>query len=112
VYATCGYCKKDAECDWLGFPDTPVCSACGRKEHRLKTHPPYFDLVADGTKTFELRRHDRNFRQGDTLILEEYDPAAQAYTGRVCWASVTYVLSDAQAFGLREGFCALGIKLL
>ena len=40
-------------------------------EHVLKVQPPYFDALADGSKTFEVRRNDRAFQRGDTLVLWE-----------------------------------------
>ena len=38
-------------------------------EHVLKTVEPYFSADAAGEKTFEVRRNDRAFQRGDTLIL-------------------------------------------
>lgn len=38
-------------------------------EHVLKTVEPYFSAVASGEKTFEVRRNDRAFQKGDTLLL-------------------------------------------
>lgn len=38
-------------------------------EHTLKTVEPYWSAVLDGTKTFEIRRNDRAFQTGDTVIL-------------------------------------------
>lgn len=38
-------------------------------EHVLKTIEPYFSAVASGEKTFELRRNDRAYQKGDTLVL-------------------------------------------
>lgn len=40
--------------------------------HHLKTKPEYFQAVIDGRKPFEIRNNDRNFKQGDKVILEEY----------------------------------------
>jgi len=45
-------------------------------EHILKVQPPYFEALFDGSKTFEVRRNDRAFQTGDTLILWEYDGGA------------------------------------
>jgi hypothetical protein len=33
--------------------------------HRLKVLIKYADAIMDGTKTFEIRRNDRNFKVGD-----------------------------------------------
>lgn len=42
--------------------------------HELKIWPQYYCRVANGTKTFEVRKNDRGFQPGDTVILKEYDP--------------------------------------
>jgi len=38
-------------------------------KHTLKLNDRYFDAVANGIKTFEIRKDDRGFRVGDTLKL-------------------------------------------
>ena len=40
--------------------------------HHLKIKPKYFQAVIDGKKPFEIRYNDRNFKQGDRVIFEEY----------------------------------------
>lgn len=37
--------------------------------HYLKILPEYFKDVEFGTKTFELRRNDRDYHPGDMLVL-------------------------------------------
>ncbi len=49
---------------------------------RKKIWPEYFDAVASGRKKFELRLDDFKIDEGDILVLEEWDPAREAYTGR------------------------------
>lgn len=62
--------------------------------HDLKTWPRFFDDVASGRKTWEVRRvDDRTFQAGDSLRLREWDPANGAYTGRETTVRVTYVVS-------------------
>jgi len=77
--------------------------------HELKTWPDYWLSLETGAKTFEIRRNDRSFQPGDDLLLREWDPSAAEYTGRWLWRRVTYVLRDAERFGLRDGFVVLGL---
>jgi hypothetical protein len=42
--------------------------------HELKIWPQFYCRVADGSKTFELRKNDRGFQPGDEVVLREWDP--------------------------------------
>lgn len=75
------------------------------KAHSLKTLSQYFQEVRDGRKPFEIRRHDRDFRIGDTLELIEIEPETMAETGNVIFRTITYATTFAQ----REGFIVLGL---
>lgn len=79
--------------------------------HELKTWPQYFEAVVEGRKTFELRKNDRNFQIGDFLLLKQYLPKTDKYSGEEVVCKITYMLTGGQ-FGLEEGHCILGIKLL
>ncbi len=50
--------------------------------HELKLWDVYFREVKNGNKTFEVRLNDRNFKVGDFLLLNEYDPDREIYLGR------------------------------
>ena len=56
-----------------------------------KIWPEYFDAIASGKKKFELRLNDVDTREGDTLVLREWDPNMGQYTGRKLQKKVTYV---------------------
>lgn len=43
-------------------------------KHELKIWPQYYCRVADGSKTFEVRKNDRGFQPGDSVELREWDP--------------------------------------
>ncbi len=60
----------------------------------------------DGTKTFECRYNDRDFKVGDGLLLREYDPQ-KGYTYRCIVRKITYILSD--FIGLKDGYVILGV---
>lgn len=79
-------------------------------KHYLKTWPEYFQAVKDGFKTFDIRKNDRDFKAGDILILEEWDPETKDYTGRFIWVSVLYVTTLPEGFGLAPGFVCMSIR--
>src|SRR4051812_12689992 len=66
----------------------------GIMEHRVKSWPHLFEATLSGIKTHELRRaSDRDYRIGDTLRLQEFDPATERYTGREMIVRITYITS-------------------
>jgi hypothetical protein len=83
-------------------------TASQRKIHCLKTWPGYYADVIDGRKTFEIRRFDRDFRIGDVLVLQEFDPETQKFTGEMESFIITYMLSDPA--WVKEDFVVLGIQ--
>lgn len=79
--------------------------------HELKCWSQYYNQIRIGTKRFELRRDDRGgFQVGDLLILREWHPDDQRYTGYVTVATVTYVLDGGE--WLTPGYVALGIAVM
>jgi len=58
---------------------------------RKKIHPKYFDLVATGKKKFEFRIADFDIKEGDMLVLEEWDPERRTHTGRSLIKKVGYL---------------------
>jgi len=60
-------------------------------KHNKKTWPEYFQKIIEGKKTFELRIADWECKEGDILVLQEWDPKTKKYTGREIEKKVTYV---------------------
>lgn len=77
--------------------------------HELKTWPEYFEEVFMGRKTFEVRQNDRDYKNGDTLILKEFDNKTQRYTGRTIARTVTYVLHGGN-FGIAKDTVVMSIQ--
>jgi hypothetical protein len=77
--------------------------------HDLKCWPEPFNAVAGGRKTFEWRRDDRGYAEGDTLHLREWNPDAGAYTGRTFTVRVGYVLRGPE-FDVPAGWAVLSLR--
>ncbi len=58
---------------------------------KKKICPKYFDEITSGKKKFELRLNDFSIKEGDALVLEEWDPDTGKYTGRTIARKVTHV---------------------
>jgi hypothetical protein len=58
---------------------------------RKKSWPENYETLASGKKKFDLRLNDAEVKEGDTLVLEEWDPKTQRYTGRTLEKKITYV---------------------
>lgn len=97
------------------------------KVHELKCQPPYFEAVAEGRKTVEIRKDDRQFANGDILDLREfvshgamtmepwtwpraYQSESGHYTGKSCRVVVTHILRDPRFFA--EEYVALSVRLI
>lgn len=92
--------------------------------HELKTWSKYFQEVKSGRKTFEVRKNDRDFREGDTLILKEWQPKGNSlvspnklvgeYTGDELEVEITYMMQakpeNAALFGLSSNTSVMAIK--
>ena len=81
--------------------------------HELKIVPKYYLPVKEGIKNFELRKNDRDYQVGDTLILCEATGVpvgdnTEGYTGRYVRKRIKYILKDCPEYGLIDGYCILG----
>lgn len=85
--------------------------------HELKCWPQYFDAVAGGEKTFEVRRDDRGFQRGDTVVLQRTYPD-NLYTvkrdirGEVCDQlrfRIGWILTGGQ-LGIEPGYVVFSLE--
>jgi hypothetical protein len=60
----------------------------------------------EGNKNFELRKNDRNYQVGDTLILREFWPLDQKYTGNILTMKVQHMLKGGN-FGVQKDFVVM-----
>ncbi len=76
--------------------------------HQIKLVAEFFDDAAAGRKSFELRKNDRNYKEGDVLEMEEVKDGKK--TGRKCSKRIVYMMENFE--GLEDGYCILGCELL
>lgn len=77
--------------------------------HELKAALSVFDDLLSGAKTFEFRRNDHGFTQGNYLLLQEYRTTRNEYTGRSVLVRVTYILAGG-AFNIPPDYCIMSIE--
>lgn len=88
--------------------------------HVLKTLPPYFDAVACGAKNFEVRKDDRGFQKGDTVVLKRYEIGRRYFGFGPCpWESsdepemhfrIGWVLTGGR-FGIEPGYVVFSLEI-
>lgn len=82
------------------------------KVHELKTIEPFFSDIRSEQKSFEIRKDDRKFHEGDILLLRDYDPESEKYSGREILCRVDYIIPAGSFEGLAPGYCAMGISII
>lgn len=90
-------------------------------EHILKLNDRYFDAVKNGIKTFEIRKNDRDFKVGDTLLLRRCNDQGlcethgddrlgiNVYDEIRC--AIMYIITHEEFQGINEGYCVMSIKI-
>lgn len=78
-----------------------------------KVWPDFFKLIKSGKKNVEWRLADFGLKEGDILILKEWDPKSKKYTGRELRRSVKFVTKiDPTKFYSIESIKKFGIYLI
>lgn len=72
-------------------------------DHELRIDPEHYERVQDGSKTFEIRRNDRNYQEGQVVMLREWRRGGIAegkrYSGREHVARIGYIADYKQQPG-------------
>jgi len=78
--------------------------------HEIKINSDFADAVLSGEKNFELRKNDRGYQKGDSVVFRVVDRDGVEMTEHALHGAeynITYVLGG---WGLRPEFCAFGIQ--
>ena len=78
-----------------------------------KTWPSMFKKILTGKKTFDARLADFKIKNGDILVLREYDPIKKEYTGRIIEKKVSFILKTKdQKFWSKEDIKKYGLQII
>ena len=78
-----------------------------------KITPEFFEQIKSGKKKFELRLADFEIKEGDLLILEEWDSIKGERTGRKIEKYPTYILKfDLDKFEQKEEIIKHGLYVI
>jgi hypothetical protein len=76
--------------------------------HYLKSESELFQEVKTGGRNFDVRKEDRSFEVGDTLIINEVDRIKGTDTGNWTAKLVSFVFKNAEL--VKDGYVVLGIQ--
>lgn len=78
-----------------------------------KAWPELFQKILDGKKKFDLRLGDFDAKEGDVLVLKEFNPETKQYTGRVIEKKISLVLkTKEQKFWKNEEVEKFGLQII
>ncbi|HNR53277.1 MAG TPA: DUF3850 domain-containing protein [Candidatus Dojkabacteria bacterium] len=78
-----------------------------------KTWPYLFEKVLSGEKQFDLRIAEFECEVGDILVLREWDPEKEEYTGRELEKEITFVVKTKDLkFWSKEDINELGFLVM
>ena len=60
-------------------------------KHIKKVWPEFFQKILEGKKNYEIRLGDWECCEGDILVLKEWNPETEEFTGRAIEKEVNYV---------------------
>jgi len=76
------------------------------KIHDLKIAPEYLTKIFQGNKNWELRKNDRDFKEGDWICVRGYESGK--YLSELKFGIIKFILEDYK--GLEDGYCILSVK--
>jgi len=85
--------------------------------HELKIEQKYFIRINEGSKTFEIRKNDRDYQVGDTIQFLPLECEVHKYGEELRMQKITpcfnYIITYVhQGFGMNATYCVLGISPL
>ena len=86
------------------------------RTHELKSWKEPFTDILDGKKRHDFRcNSDHDLRTGDTVLLKEFSPDDDAYTGREVLVGITYMVrgeDSPEEWGIPRNYCIFEFEVL
>jgi len=82
------------------------------RTHKLVILKNNADEIFEGNKTFEIRRNDRSFQEGDVVVFKAFEHPEHPINSIEYEISCVVTESCAEGCGLRNDYVALGLKRL
>tara|TARA_R110000851_G_scaffold18062_1_gene56985 strand:+ start:456 stop:725 length:270 start_codon:yes stop_codon:yes gene_type:complete len=85
-------------------------------KYKVKSWPSFFKAIVSGEKLHDMRdMRDRDYKVGDVLTLQEFDPFGGGYSGSEYDVEITYITSvntpcAMSSVALSNTHCILSIK--
>ena len=82
------------------------------KIHNLKTWPTYFEAIENGSKSYEVRKNDRFFQKGDTVVLHKMSHDGYSAGYDTYKQKLTFTIGDIltnSSLGVKEGYCIFSL---
>jgi hypothetical protein len=89
-----------------------------QRRHVVRSWTMFFRDIITGLRTSDIRLADREYRVGDEMLLQEYDPVEEMYTGREQLVRITYIQGSKSNpcaishLALDDKYVVLSIKLV
>lgn len=82
-------------------------------EHKLKIKAEYVFAVWSGRKTFEIRKNDRDYKVGDTIVFQVLDENNTDVTETFDMPKyvISYIFNGGK-YGLDKDYCVFSIRPL
>lgn len=80
-------------------------------EHKLKIKAKYAVAVWSGRKTFEIRKNDRNYKVGDTIVFQIFDGNNTDITEKFGLPKyvISYIFNGGE-YGLDKDYCVFSMR--
>ena len=78
------------------------------KVYEIKIREVYYKQIASGEKTFDLQKNN-DYKVGDLIKFREWNKE-KGYTGHSLLRRISYIQRGNDKYGLKDGYCILGLK--